>query len=517
MMFYMKYFLKIALFAFLSCGQQPPSQSQTPSQQQTVKINVTPASYIKGSVEQKMEQWMLKERNETDANYEKRMSDANKMAVRKKFEAEATNRFKELFIRNVNWSDLKIGSYDGDKQAFLIQSAVCGSFLLPVPRASAKDFESGFADFKKSNPEFLFDDDGVKFSRLTFTNARGVTYVYNITGKGALAGINWKTPQVQRSDAKQKDFKIEACVKSESQITGVSVMINGQATRGIAPVVNDGCDFSVNQTISLAEGMNELKIVVENSGGKAVSDVRYVNYITASPRNVPAVAQVSEKRIALLIGNAAYSVTPLANPVNDATDMAAKLKSLGFDVTLMTDRTKEQMDRAIDDFGTKAKGYDITLFFYAGHAIQYNGNNYLIPVNAVLKEERDIEFNCTMIDRALARMEDSNSKLKVVVLDACRNNPFERSWRSAGGSGLSYVNAPTGAFIAYSTAPNRVAQDGKGRNSPYTSELLKKLDVKQLKIEDLFKQVREGVLEKTNGQQVPWEQSSITGDFYFNF
>ena len=524
--------LNATLFAFTMQGQtrgrskgqtqlQPQTQTQPqtqPQQQQTqsVKINVTPASYIQSSVEQKMDKWLQKDRYESTADYETRMLEANKIAARKQFETEATARYKELFTKIANWSDLKIESYDGDRQAFLIQSAVCANFLMPVSRAAAQEFEAGFATFKKSNPDFYFDGDAVKFSRLTFTGSRGVTYVYDITGNRALANISWQLPLLARSDADKRDFKIEACIKSESQITGVSVVINGQTARGVSTVVNDGCDFTVNQTVSLADGMNELKIVVENNAGQSISDIRYVNFLTAAPVNVPPVT-VASKRLALVIGNAAYSVTPLANPVNDATDIAAKLKSLGFEVMLLTDRTKEQMERAIDDFGSKAKGHDIALFFYAGHAIQYNGKNYLIPVNADLKEERDVEFNCTVVDRALARMEDSNSKLKVVVLDACRNNPFERSWRSVAGSGLSSINAPTGAFIAYSTAPGRIAQDGTGRNSPYTAQLLKKLDVKRLKIEDLFKQVREGVLEQTGGQQTPWEQSSITGEFYFNF
>ena len=140
-----------------------------------------------------------------------------------------------------------------------------------------------------------------------------------------------------------------------------------------------------------------------------------------------------------------------------------------------------------------------------------------MPVNVDIQEEKDIEFDCTAIDRALARMDDSHARLKIVLLDACRNNPFEQSWRSAKGNGLSFMNAPTGTFIAYSTAPNTVALDGKGRNSPYTAELLKMLTVKHLKIEDLFKQVREAVMKKTNGRQVPWDQSSITGEFFFNY
>ena len=350
-----------------------------------------------------------------------------------------------------------------------------------------------------------------------FTNNINSFSTYNITNRGALATIRWQSPPSSMSEIDKKDLNIQACIMSESQIKSVSVLVNERITRGVLAVVNDGCDFAITQTIALAKGMNEIKIVVENGAGQSTSDIRYVNYQTSNLYPTADMEPANNKRVALIMGNASYRISPLTNPANDANDIAAKLKKLGFEVILLINRTKEQMDRAIDDFGRQAKGYEVALFFYAGHAIQYNGKNYLIPVNVDLKEERDIEYNCTSIDRALARMEDSGTRLKIVLLDACRNNPFERSWRSVQGGGLSFMNAPAGTFIAYSTAPNTVAHDGRGRNSPYTAELLNKLDIKRLKIEDLFKQVREGVMKKTNGQQVPWDQSSITGEFYFNF
>jgi len=403
-------------------------------QTQPVKINITLESYVQSSVEQKMEKWLQKNEHESVKDYEARVSDTNKTAVRKRFEEEATIRYKELFAKNVN-------------------------------------------------PE------------------------------NTLAEINWQLPSSSSSEVEQKDLRIQACVKSKTQIKSVSVEINEQTTRGVSAVVNDGCEHAVNQVVTLNEGMNTIKISVENEAGKSVSDTRYVNYQANTPERTPATG----KRLALVVGNAAYSVSPLANPANDAADVAAKLKKLGFEVILLTDKTKKQIEQALDYFNNNTKGYDVALFFYAGHAIQYRGKNYLIPVDADMREEGDIEYECTPIDRVLAKMEDSGYKLKIVALDACRNNPFARSWRSFSNTGgLSFMNAPVGTFIAYSTAPNEVAQDGKGRNSPYTAELLKKLDVKCLKIEDLFKQVRESVLKKTNGRQVPWDQSSIVGEFYFN-
>ena len=481
-------------------------------QVQSGQVDITPTSYIKSSVEQKMEKWLQKTSSESVNNYMDRVSEANKVTVRNQFETEATAQYKELFTRNTNWKHLQIGSYNHDEQAFLIKSEVCADFMMPVPSASAAAFEAEFKTFQISNPDFYFEGDIVKFSKLTFTNSKKQTYTYDVTNNPGLARITWLLPLSPSQDTNEENLKIQACVKSESQITSVSVLVNGQIRRGISAVVNDGCDFAINKSIPLAKGMNELKIVVENKVGKSVSDVRYVNY--QSVDNVTSCR--APKRLALVIGNAAYPHSPLVNPINDATDIAAKLGSLGFDVMLLTDNTKEQMERGIDKFGTKAKGYDVAMFFYAGHAIQYNGKNYLMPVNTPLlngeEEEWKIEYDCTPVDRVLTNMKYSKCKLKLVVLDACRNNLFR-----CFDDGLSPMVAPTGTFISYSTSPNEKALDGIGRNSPYTAELLKRIDTKQLKIEDMFKQVREGVSERTKGQQLPWDQSSIIGEFYFNY
>ncbi|MCL2650856.1 MAG: caspase domain-containing protein [Candidatus Azobacteroides sp.] len=480
-------------------------------QTQPEGVNIAPTAYIKSYVDQKMGEWLQKDQYESAKDYEIRTSEKNKITRYNQLEKEAAAKYIELFVKDANWHSLQIINYDGNKQAFLIKSAVCADFMMPVPRASAGEFEAGFSTFGIINPEFYLDGNVVKFSKLTFIDSRGTKYTYNITiNTPALAVTTWQFPLLLRVDTYKNYLNIKACVKSESQITNVAVLVNGQSARGISAVANDGCDLAVNQNVTLAKGMNEVKIVVDNEAGQSVSDVCYVNYATHAPE----VLVNSNKRLALVIGNSAYSFSPLANPVNDATDIAAKLKKLGFDVTLLTNRTKEQMERAIDKFGSDAKEYDVALFFYAGHAVQYNGKNYLMPVNMPMlgiDDERKIEFDCTPMDRVLANMEYSKCKLKLIILDACRDN-FTRSLTD---SGLSPMNAPRGTFIAYSTSPGSKALDGTGRNSPYMTELLKRIATKQLKIEELFKQVREGVLERTNGQQLPWDQSSIIGDFSF--
>lgn len=229
-------------------------------------------------------------------------------------------------------------------------------------------------------------------------------------------------------------------------------------------------------------------------------------------------AQTYQKRLALVIGNSHYQYGgSLPNPVNDANAIAQALQSMGFEVLKYQDLTQKDMKMAINAFGQKLKGYEVGLFYYAGHGIQSKGMNYMIPVEADLQTEAQIEFDCVAADRVLAYMDVAQIKVNVIIMDACRNNPFERSWnRSANGNGLAIMNAPTGTLIAYATAPGRVASDGSGSNGLYTSALLNYLKDPRLTIEQVFKKVRTEVTEKSQGAQVPWETTSLTGDdFYF--
>lgn len=229
-------------------------------------------------------------------------------------------------------------------------------------------------------------------------------------------------------------------------------------------------------------------------------------------------AQSYQKRLALVIGNSNYqNGGSLPNPVNDANAIASALQSVGFEVMKYQDVTQKEMKMAINAFGKKLNGYEVGVFYYAGHGIQNKGMNYMIPVEADLQTEEQVEFDCVAADRVLAYMDAAQVKVNVIIMDACRNNPFERSWhRSANGNGLAMMNAPTGSLIAYATAPGRVASDGEGSNGLYTSALLKHLGDPKLTIEQVFKKVRTEVTEKSMGAQVPWETTSLTGDdFYF--
>lgn len=218
------------------------------------------------------------------------------------------------------------------------------------------------------------------------------------------------------------------------------------------------------------------------------------------------------KKIALVIGNARYVENPLANPVNDANDIATMLRKLDFDVIEKTNLSQKEMNKVIGEFGNKLNKNSIALFYYAGHGLQVKGKNYLVPVDASIGAETQVRAESIDLDTVFDQMETTATS--IVILDACRNNPFERKMRG-GASGLAMVDAPQGMIIAYSTAPGKVALDGSGRNGVYTQELIKALDVPNQSIEQVFKKVRSGVVKQTDGVQVPWESSSLTGDFYF--
>lgn len=227
----------------------------------------------------------------------------------------------------------------------------------------------------------------------------------------------------------------------------------------------------------------------------------------------------NEKRLALVIGNGAYlHAAALNNPVNDATDMAATLKTLGFEVMFATNQSLPQTRKLVREFGAKLKQTNgVGLFYYAGHGIQWSGRNFLIPVEAEIASEEETEDAALDVNAVLRQMGAAGNGFNIVILDACRNNPFARSWnRDIGADGLAQISAPTGTLIAYATAPGETASDGgSGRNGLYTSELLQQMRRKNVGVEELFKRVRSEVRRKSKGKQVPWEASSIEGDFYF--
>ena len=243
------------------------------------------------------------------------------------------------------------------------------------------------------------------------------------------------------------------------------------------------------------------------------------HFVLAAFLSLICVNATAGERHALVVGNSNYQFTSsLANPQNDADLMARTLENAGFQVTRIIDADLHAFKQAMLNFGRKLRGENIDagLFYYAGHGIQVNGVNYLVPTSANILNEDEVDLETLEINDFLRVMNSSNSKVNIVILDACRNNPFARSFRSINGNGgLAPVQAPKGTYIAYATAPGQVASDGDGKNSPYTLALTKAMQNPGVPIERVFKSARVDVLAQTNEQQVPWEVSSITGEFYF--
>ena len=221
----------------------------------------------------------------------------------------------------------------------------------------------------------------------------------------------------------------------------------------------------------------------------------------------------SSKRVALVIGNSSYANSPLKNPVNDAKDIASKLRGLGFEVIERNNLTTKQIGGTLREFRSKLAPGAVALVFYAGHGFQIKGDNYLPAVDADINSEEDVPNQSLSVKQIMDVLDESKSRLNLVFLDACRNNPYARSFRSAD-RGLARINAPSGTLISYATKPGSVAADGTGRNGLYTSKLLAQMD-SNLQIEQSLKRVVTEVKSASKGKQEPWMEGSIEGDFCF--
>ena len=324
--------------------------------------------------------------------------------------------------------------------------------------------------------------------------------------------VVWQAPSGDNAVTNTGKFKVIACIKSMSKITQITLFLNNNMwafdrTQSI-PQESTDCMVKYEKEIDLQTGNNEIKIEAVNENNSKISASRI---IILQELKV-------EKRLALVIGNSKYSHGAfLLNPANDATEMAKVLEKVGFDVQSYIDADQKTVKMAMDQFGAKLENYQVGLFYYAGHGIQVNGNNYIVPVDADLYMENDVEYDCVEVGRILGKMEDSGCETNIIILDACRDNPFERKWsgRSVKTQGLAFMNAPSGSIIAYSTAPGKTASDGTGENGLYTSALLKYIQVPNLILEDVFKNVRSEIEKTSDGNQTPWESTSLKGSFYF--
>ena len=265
--------------------------------------------------------------------------------------------------------------------------------------------------------------------------------------------------------------------------------------------------------------------VSSNSNLKVIPEAPAVNKKPAQlqPLNKPAQQlQISNpeiitpigRRVALVVGNANYKVRPLKNPRNDADDISRALRSSGFEVIDLRDATLTQMRTGVRQFGDRLINNDVGLVYYSGHGVEVKGRNYFIAVNADIMREDEIADQGLDVALVLEKMSTAGKGVNILIVDACRDDPFGRSFRSVS-RGLAQMDAPRGTIIAYATSPGKVAADGEGRNSPYTKNLVKVMQQPNKPIEQVFKEVRRAVQEETKNMQTPWENTSLSGDFYF--
>lgn len=358
------------------------------------------------------------------------------------------------------------------------------------------------------------DNTFIKSEPKTLTKTDRKPPVINILSPSVIASRNGGIQIV----VKEKEIYVEGTASDESGIERVRT--NGSVSE-LTLVDKETHRFA--GTVILSKGQNTFWIEATDKAGNIAKEEFRIIYTPTLASGRPATSPdrskvISEKRTALVIGNANYmSVPALRNPKNDAIAIASKLKDFNFEVELLTDVSENQMIVAIRDYGEKLKkNGGVGLFYYAGHGLQLNGQNYLVPVNADIRKTEDIELETVDLKRVLNELEFAENRMNIVILDACRDNPygFERGGMST--EGLSSTNAPSGTYIAYATAPGKAASDGKGENGLYTEMLLRALDQSNgIQIEDVFKRVREYVLIESEGLQTPWDNSSIIGEFYF--
>ncbi len=350
----------------------------------------------------------------------------------------------------------------------------------------------------------LSDDGGI----LAVGTEAGILYLFEVV-RNDPAEIRIISPPVNRNYGQQviqgSSIAVEGKVETTDRIT--QVVINDQK----AELNFDGTFRSI---VNLEPGKNRIRVSAQNTQSQIISKDLYFNSEPAAQKTQPTEnSKAYNKRIALVIGNADYtSTSKLRNTLNDAKSMTATLKNLGFEVISIENGTYETIKNAIYAFGDRIQDVDVSLFFYAGHGLEVDGTNYLVPVDANIQSHLDVKQKCIPLTGVSNTMEFANDEgLNMIILDACRNNPFPTGKR--GGTGLARINAPSGTLIAYATDPGSVASDGDGTNGLYTGELIKQLKISQ-RIEDIFMHTRNNVEQLSGGKQRPWEEARLKGIFY---
>jgi len=319
--------------------------------------------------------------------------------------------------------------------------------------------------------------------------------------------ITWATPSDPNTVVNSDMIIVEVCIESTSTLKEAQVYVNGIqfASETVFSSPQPGnCNYRFTKPVLLKEGDNSVIINAINAAGSEMSERRTIRFQTG----------ITEKRLALVMGNSEYSNTlALKNPVSDANLIEGTLKTLGFEVIKRINASKTEMEQAIREFSEKLPDYNVALFYYAGHGIQVGGENYLIPTNAILDKESDCQWEAVGVNTIVKQFEQVPENVNIIILDACRDNPF-KSWSRGAPQGFKMLNTVSGTFVAFATSENSTASDGLGVNGVYTEELVRQMVIPQ-SISGVFNNTRRQVMQRTNNRQVPTESSKLVGDFYF--
>ncbi|MFH0842370.1 MAG: caspase family protein [Bacteroidota bacterium] len=346
---------------------------------------------------------------------------------------------------------------------------------------------------------------------LVAANSQGATKSeirYFTNPSAVVPVIAWSNPDSPNTQVNTESFDISACINSTSELSSVKLLVNGsilsEGKAFQASSNGEDCNYIWQGTVILREGDNSIFLVATNNAGSTTSEKRTIKLSPETP----------EKRLALVFGNSNYEgKSSLPNPVNDANLMEGTLKNLGFEVIKKLDATMDQMTSAIREFNEKLPDYNVALFYYAGHGNQVEGKNYLIPVDAKLDKPSDCKYEAIDVNFIVEEFESYPENTNIVILDACRDNPFA-SWTRGGEMGFRAMSFTSGTVVAYATSIGATAADGKGANGLYTQELIKQMMVPQ-SINDVFMNTRMQVKKLSNNTQVPTEDNRLVGHFYF--
>jgi len=340
------------------------------------------------------------------------------------------------------------------------------------------------------------NDGAVKSEIRYFTNPSAVVPV-----------VSWSNPENENTIVNKENLPISACIKSPTELKAVKLLVNGniQSEDNVFQVSSMGdCNYNWQSSLVLKEGDNNIYIIATNIAGSTTSERRLIKLQPS----------LGERRLALVFGNSQYrNSASLRNPANDANLMEGTLRDLNFDVIKHLNASKEEMMSAIREFNEKLPYYNVALFYYAGHGNQVEGKNYLIPIDANLEKETDCKFEAVAVDFIVEEFEKYQENTNIVILDACRNNPY-KAWARGGEQGFKAMSFTSGTIIAFATSEGATAADGKGANGLFTEELVKQMAVSQ-SILNVFMNTRVQVRKLSNNQQIPTEWNKLNGDFFF--